>query len=127
MARGGVRGIPPEIYGDEVPQETALRLGRAKVTTPELDALIGVLGHHWPAIEAHVKAHLVDRRYQACQGSPAPRSNGLCDRWCPIGGDPDLIRLAESAEIFARSIEDVHLPVSRPAKTERPGSARGEG
>lgn len=84
----GAQRIRAGLYGTEVPEQLAARLLRWKVTPSELDALIYVVGHHWPAIEAHVKAHVSERRYQACTMLPGR----LCDRWCPVGGDP-LLRL----------------------------------
>ena len=94
------------IYGDGVPPETAGRLHRAAVTPAELDLLVGVVGHHWPAIDAHVKSHLANRRYYPCTTLPGR----LCDRWCPVGGDPDLVAAAKAAP-----------PASLSAQTEEDG------
>lgn len=81
------RHLPAEVYGTEVPHVFASRLHRWRVTPAELDALISIVGHHWPAIEAHVKAHVGERQYQSCTTLPGR----LCDRWCPVGGNPLLV------------------------------------
>lgn len=95
---------PAEAYGTEVPERLAERLHRWKVTPAELAALISAVGHHWPAIEAHVKAHLLERRYQACTTLPGH----LCNRWCPVGGDPYLV--AAMRPVDERPISDIDLP-----------------
>lgn len=78
---------PRETYGDTVPNETRVRLARWAVTGAAFMDLAFHLGDDWAAIEAHVKAHLVERRYSPCTTLPGT----LCDRWCAYGGDPDLL------------------------------------
>lgn len=88
------RQVPAEVYGTEVPSQLAGRLWRWHVTPAELDAMIAVVGHHWPAIEAHVRAHLEGRRYQPCGALPGR----LCSRWCPVGGDPTFVAALRADE-----------------------------
>jgi len=79
-----------EGYGDDVPEKLGILASRAAVTPAEFADLRWLLDDDWSAIEQHIRSHTVNRRYASCTTLPGH----LCDRWCPVGGDPDLMATA---------------------------------